>query len=272
MTEVEVAEILQLFETAYGSKRFYAETNKLDVLKIWLAVFKDDDVNLVREAAVGCISTLEFAPTVADIKKRMIEIKLSGQMTEMEAFQEIKKAVRDISSGRKHAMDAYNDLPPILRRTCGGVRQLIDWTQVPTESFETVVASHIRQSYRTEAAKEVGFFSLPKQMQENEKWMIEGGEQVCLPISKVQSVAEKAEAELYKQIHENRPKELSTKGKELLEKMFVPIDEKEEQRMKKKLGMAIDDEKNESNQGVAELSEIAKKLKNQILSDSNRNK
>jgi hypothetical protein len=103
-----------------------------------------------------------------------------GQMTAVEAFQEISKAV---SRGydRTSATEAYNDLPPILRRVVGFPAQLISWRKVSDESFQTVIMSAIRESYREIAQEEAIYHALPEPLKEIEKWRVDAPDQEALP-------------------------------------------------------------------------------------------
>ena len=181
MNTQEISKVLGLLETAFGTKRFYAETDKERVIYLWSVIFKDDDAIEVNRAVINCLSTLQFPPTIADIKMRMAQARMAGQMTEMEAFQRIKEAVSDVNSGRQYATDAYAELPPILKKLCGNAMQLKDWARVSSEKFETVIASNIMRSYEKLAMREADFYAMPKQLQESEQWRIEGPDLDALP-------------------------------------------------------------------------------------------
>ena len=175
MTNQEIVKVLELLETAYGAKKFYADTNKEKVIWLWSVMFRDDEAIEVNRAVINCISTLQFAPTIADIKQRIAKAKMAGQLTEMEAFHLIAKASEDATDW-KTAEAKFTGLPKILQKIVGSPGQLRNWRKVSEEQFETVIASNIMRSYRELASQERDFYALPEQLQMSEQWRIEGPE------------------------------------------------------------------------------------------------
>lgn len=180
MTEQEIIKVLGLLETAYGQKRFYADTDKKSVVYLWSVMFREDEAVEVNRAVVNCISTLQFPPTIADIKTRLAEARMAGQMTEMEAWGLVSEAVNN-ANGRKEAQEAFDQLPAILRKVVSKPEQLRAWRKVSDESFETVVASNVIRSYRELAKREAGYYALPIQVRDKEAWMIEAPTYEALP-------------------------------------------------------------------------------------------
>ena len=180
MTENEIIKVLGLLETAYGVKKFYADTDKGKVVYLWSVIFREEDAVEVNRAVVDCISTLQFAPTIADIKQRIAQSRMEGQPTEMEAWQVVRRAVEDANS-REESQTAYNNLSPILQKVVGSPSQLRAWRKVGDEDFETVVASNVMRSYRELAKREAGYYALPGQLQATQQWRIEGPKLDALP-------------------------------------------------------------------------------------------
>ena len=180
MTEQEIVKVLGLLETAYGVKKFYADTDKSKVVYLWSVLFREEDAIEVNRAVVDCISTLKFAPTIADIKSRMAQAKMAGQPTEMEMWQVVRKAVEDANS-REEAQKIYNNLSPIFQKVVGSPSQLRAWRKVSDEQFETVVASNVMRSYKELASREAGYYALPGQLQAQQQWRIEGPQVEALP-------------------------------------------------------------------------------------------
>jgi len=179
MTIQDVKAVLQMLTANYGDD-FYKGTDEASVLKLWAVQFANDDPKEVMAAAMNCIATLTWRPRIADIRKRMASNETHGQMTAVEAFQEISKAVAR-GYDRASATEAYNDLPPILRRVVGFPAQLISWRKVSDESFQTVIMSAIRESYREIAQEEAIYHALPEPLKEIEKWRVDAPDQEALP-------------------------------------------------------------------------------------------
>ena len=185
ITDSDMEMILDLLISAYGEKAYPLDDPRkmLKVKNLWAVMFADDDPKEVLTAVKDCIATLQFPPKIADIKTRIAQIKLSGQLTEMEVWQMVRRAVEDANSYDK-AKQIYNALPPIIQRTVGSVSQLRVWRAVSDEQFETVIMSAVCRTYRQLATREAGYHALPADVQQAESWRIEKPEQPELPAPK----------------------------------------------------------------------------------------
>lgn len=159
---------------------FYAKQDSDAILNVWYPLFKNDDPEEVGRAVTICICTLKFPPTVADIKQQMAECRLEDQPTAIEAFHVLSEAVKK-SSGKADAAEAFNALPPILRRIAGSSGQLVSWYRLSDESFQTVVMSAIRESYTILAKREAKYYALPAGLQRAENWRIGAPDLEALP-------------------------------------------------------------------------------------------
>lgn len=183
MTVNDITTILTMLESNYGMK-FYDGAPKENVIALWISQFKNDDPAEVLEGVQNCIATLSYKPTIADVRKRMAGNAMLGQMTSIEAFHEISKAVAK-SYDRDSATQAYNDLPGILRKVVGFPTRLTTWRKISDESFETVIMSAIRESYRELAQREADYHALPKPLKAKEQWRLDAPEQAELPEAEI---------------------------------------------------------------------------------------
>ena len=179
MTVKDIGVMLELLEANYGQK-FYDGVNKENVVRLWAMMFKDDDQNEVLQAVINCVNTMTYKPTIADIRKRMAQAKMGGQLTATEAFQLIHKAVNSIYD-KESATKAFNGFPSIVRKVVGSPAILISWSRVSEEAFMTVVMSAIRESYRELAQREFDYYALPKKVQALESWRVDAPSQEALP-------------------------------------------------------------------------------------------
>ena len=182
MTLQDIGVMLEILEANYGQK-YYDGVNKDNVTKLWTAMFRNDDPRLVMQGVQNCINTMAYKPTIADIRRRMAQSKLSGQMTELEAFQAVSRAV-DAADSRDAAVRAYTELTPLLRKLVGNPEQLRSWRAVGEESFQTVVMSQIVRSYRELAQREADYYALPAHLQQSEQWRIDSPSLDGLPAPK----------------------------------------------------------------------------------------
>ena len=133
-------------------------------------MFRDDEPDEVLIAVKNCIATLTFPPKIADIKQRVAQSRMSGQMTEMEAWSEVRKAVND-SGTYSDANKSFLELPVILQKCVGTPSMLKAWHQVSVDTLEGVIASNFMRSYRETAKNEATWNALPKDLQESQSWL-----------------------------------------------------------------------------------------------------
>ena len=181
MTQNDIETVLDLLITAYGEKAYPVDDRKkmAKIANLWSVMFVDDEPAEVLTAVKDCIATLQFPPKVADIKSRIAQNRLSGQMTEMEAWMMIRNAVED-SNSREKARQIYENLPPMIKKLCNP-SQLLAWRAVEDEQFETVVCSNVLRSYRVLLNREAGYHALPADIQKAEQWRIEAPKQEKAP-------------------------------------------------------------------------------------------
>lgn len=182
ITRENIADMMDLLLAAYGDKAFPIDDPEkmTKIVNLWAVMFTDDDPSEVLIAVKDCIATLQFPPKIADIKKRIADNRLEGQMTEMEAWALIRHAVENANS-REKAEQIYEGLPPIIQRTVGSASQLRGWRVVEDDQFETVVASNCQRTYRALAQREAGYHALPPDIQKAEAWRLEKPKMAELP-------------------------------------------------------------------------------------------
>lgn len=184
---------------------FYAKQDSDAILNVWYPLFKNDDPEEVGRAVTICICTLKFPPTVADIKQQMAECRLEDQPTAIEAFHVLSEAVKK-SSGKADAAEAFNALPPILRRIAGSSGQLVSWYRLSDESFQTVVMSAIRESYMILAKREAKYYALPAGLQRAENWRIGAPDLEALPEPVKEKTYDEIMSDMAKSAEEYRAK------------------------------------------------------------------
>ena len=174
LTNENIGEMIDLLEANYGEKAFPQDPEKLaKTVKLWKVMFQDDDPKEVLIAVKDCIATLTFPPKIADIKSRIAQNRLTGQLTEAEMWQMIRKAVED-SGSYSEAKVQFEHLPKIVQGVAGSPSQLRAWRKVDDEQFETVIMSMCSRTYRTLAQREAGYHALPNDIKQVEQWRIDG--------------------------------------------------------------------------------------------------
>ena len=183
ITNTDIAKVIDLLTAAYGEKAFpVGDPRQLaKVTNLWSVMFADDDPAEVLTAVKNCIATLQFPPKIADVKSRIAQNRLAGQLTEIEVWQMIRTAVED-STSRDRAREIFANLPKIVQAVAGSPSQLRAWRTVSDEQFETVVMSLCSRTYRTLAQREAGYYALPADVQAAEPWRLtDAPKQLTLP-------------------------------------------------------------------------------------------
>ena len=170
MTKKEMAEIIAIMQSNYPDDfRGMSDKAMNGKINLWFMQFRDDDYKEVLTAVMAHISTdtNRFMPPVGVIKAKMVEIRHPDEMTEMEAWGLVAKALRN---GYYGAQEEFNKLPPVIQRLVGSPNQLREWANMDSETVASVVASNFQRSYKVRAAKEREYLALPSAVrQEMEK-------------------------------------------------------------------------------------------------------
>lgn len=180
MTKSEFSVILTKISRFYP--KFYEGQDAKKVRDDWYEMggFENISFEMADRAVKAYCNTSKFPPSLADIKTQMVESYLQDKPTAMQAFQQIARAVRK-SYSKEDAIKQYNELPPILRKLVEEPSVLQDWNKVSTESFQTVIMSAIRESYKELATREAKFYAFPDDLQRAEQWRVSTPEAVALP-------------------------------------------------------------------------------------------
>lgn len=210
ITKQNIVQMMDLLVAAYGEKAF--PTGNADMMtktvNLWSVMFAEDEPEEVLLAVKNCISTSQYAPRIADIKQRIAQSRMAGQMTEMEAWVRIRKAVKKAGTSAE-ANQAFSEMPQILRKVVGEPGTLKEWRGVSLDTLEGVIASNCQRSYRELAKNEATFNALPKDIQRKSSWMVSEPEAVMLPEPKPQKSHEERFADMDADAAEYRRKYLT---------------------------------------------------------------
>jgi hypothetical protein len=178
MTADETKTVLKLLRVAYPN--FYRnitakEAN--DIIDVWAVMFEDEPLPLVLEAVKATIATKkDFPPDIATIKEKIQLITQPCEMTEIEAWNIVKKAVSVYNT-----QENFERLPETLQKLVGSPSQLREWGLMDSETFGSVVQSNFMRSYKARIQQKKQLQALPEstkkmiKMLSNNLKMIEGG-------------------------------------------------------------------------------------------------
>lgn len=156
MTREETKAIMAILKAGYPN--FYRNMTREDAtsaINLWATMFVDEPVQLITEAVKSLMCSLKFPPTIADVKEKIELLTQPEQMTEMEAWGIVRKALNT-----SDFVKSFQDLPPTIRRIVGSASQLKEWAY--TEGDISVISSNFMRSYRARAAHERELTRLPQ--------------------------------------------------------------------------------------------------------------
>lgn len=164
MTKKEMAEILAIMQANYPDDfRGMSDTAMNAKINLWFMQFRDDEYKEVLAAVMAHIATdtNRFMPPVGVIKAKLVEIRLPEDMTELEAWELVQKA---LWNSAYNSGEEFAKLPPVVQKLVGSPRQLQEWSALENKAL-TVVASNFQRSYKVRAKNEREFLALPSAVQ-----------------------------------------------------------------------------------------------------------
>ena len=157
MTREETKAILAVLKAGYPN--FYKDMTKEDAkntVDLWATMFANEKPQIVIEAVKSLICTLKYPPTIADVKEKIALITQPPAMTEMEAWQIVRKAI-----SYYNAEENFINLPPEIQKVVGSPNMLRQWAQMEAETVDSVIQSNFMRSYKARVAHEKEYAMLP---------------------------------------------------------------------------------------------------------------
>lgn len=185
MTREDTLDLLSVLKAAYPN--FYRDMTRKDadhVISLWTEMFKDEPAELVALAVKAHIATDKkgFPPHIGAIKDAIVKIQQPDEMTELEAWGLVQKALRN---GYYGAQEEFDKLPPVVQRLVGSPNQLREWSLMDTETISSVVASNFQRSYKARAAHEREFLALPSEVKQTMTQIAAGMKMPELPPAEI---------------------------------------------------------------------------------------
>ena len=185
MNLVETAKLMAVLETAYPM--FYAkktQQEREDAIRLWAEMFADEPGELVAMAVKALIKSRvsTFPPGIGEITEKIHQIMRPEEMTEMEAWNHVVKAV---GNSAYNSVEEYQKLPPVIQRLVGSHSQLREWAVMDSETFNSVVASNFQRSYKVRAKNERDYLALPSSVKTFMATIAEGMKMPELPSGEI---------------------------------------------------------------------------------------
>lgn len=144
---------------ANAIKTYFPRDNVLpsdNAMKLWYSELKDIPYQLACNALRKYVSTNKFAPTIADIREQVADLKAQNEgdeLNETAAWALVLKAIR---RSTYYSEEEFEKLPAILQRSVSSPRQLREWAMMEDVDGKalTVMQSNFQRTFREELRKE----------------------------------------------------------------------------------------------------------------------
>ena len=185
MNLVETAKLMAVLETAYPM--FYAkktQQEREDAIRLWAEMFADEPGEVVAVAVKALIKSRvsTFPPGIGEITEKIQQIMQPDQMTELEAWGLVLKAV---SNSNYNSGEEFKKLPAVVQRLVGSPTQLREWAAMDSETLNSVVASNFQRSYKVRAKNEQDYLALPSSVKTFMASIAEGMKMPELPSGEI---------------------------------------------------------------------------------------
>lgn len=161
MNRTETIKIMAVLRAAYP--QYYVKQSNADlqdIVNLWTEMFADEPYNLVAMAVKALIKTREstFPPGIGEINARIMQLTQPEELSEMEAWALVSQAVRNSAYNSQREFDR---LPEVVQRVIGSPAQLREWSQMDSDTVNSVISSNFQRSYRARAKNEREYIALP---------------------------------------------------------------------------------------------------------------
>jgi hypothetical protein len=162
MTSTDTKKILAYVRAAYPHS--FTKLQKADLeamVNLWQRQFEEFDYQTVQMALDAIISadTSDFPPSIGKVKQAIRMITQPQALTETEAWDVVKKALKRSGS---HSKEEFEALPAVIKRVVRSSRQLRDWGNAPIEQLESSIRSSFMRSYSAALSQQETFAKLPQ--------------------------------------------------------------------------------------------------------------
>lgn len=162
MNKLETAKIISVLQVNYpDSFKTMTDDTMKGLINVWASVLADVTYEQVSNAVIAHIATdtNRFMPPVGVIRNKLFEINSPREMTEMEAWNLVVKAV---SNSNYNASAEFEKLPNDIKQLVGSPSSLKEWAGMDSEKFNTVVQSNFMRSYKVRSKSDKEYQALPQ--------------------------------------------------------------------------------------------------------------
>ena len=162
MNKLETMKIMAVLQTNYpDSFRSFDDIQLEALVKIWATVLADVTYEEVSNAVMAHIATDtgRFMPPVGVIRNMLMKLNQPQEMTEMEAWNRVARAV---ANSNYNSAEEFAKLPDDIKQVVGSSATLREWAGMDSGQFNTVVQSNFMRSYKAKSQSNKEYKALPQ--------------------------------------------------------------------------------------------------------------
>jgi len=150
MTKDETKKLLMMIEAAYPQSKF---DNPAETIAAWHFLLEEYPADAVLAAFQIYVKTNNtgFAPSVSQIIGCMHKPSEVEQLSEGEAWDLVKRAIKD---GNYNSQKGFDELPPLVQRAVGSASMIHYWAGCDSDEVNTVIMSNFQRTYRAVLSKQ----------------------------------------------------------------------------------------------------------------------
>ena len=154
MNTSEAGMILAVIKAAYPhSYKDLSESDAIATVNLWAQMFDKEPYEAVNAAVKALIATRQvgYSPTIGEVKEKLRTLGKAEDMNDGQAWALVTRACKNGLYGYKQEFDK---LPPAVQKAVGSAEQLRDWAMMDEETFQSVVGSTFRKTFKTVSDRE----------------------------------------------------------------------------------------------------------------------
>lgn len=161
MTRAEFIQVVLVLESMYDSLK--VSQNDFAV-EAWYGVLGHIGMDQMQLIIKKHVAQSRFKPTPNDILTHYVEItEIEPQMSEVEAWGMVKKAIRNATYNSKSEFDK---LPEIIQKTIGTADVLKSWAMEESENTDKITGSNFMRSFRDVRERDKQYKVLPNDVKQ----------------------------------------------------------------------------------------------------------
>lgn len=144
----EATMVLAVIRAAYPhSFRDMKPDDAMATAQLWAKMFDKEPYEAVNAAVETLIATRQvgYSPTIGEVKEKLRSLVKTDELNDAQAWALVTKACKNGLYGYKQE---FEKLPPPVQKAVGSAEQLRDWSMMDEETFQSVIGSNFKKTFK----------------------------------------------------------------------------------------------------------------------------